>query len=32
MGLQVIAASAAVITVRAGAETPTWTLFFMALV
>jgi hypothetical protein len=32
MGLQVIAASAVVITPQAGAETLTWGLFFMILV
>jgi len=32
MGLQVIAASAAVIRAQVGAETPAWALFFMTLV
>jgi len=31
MGLQVIAASAVVITAQAGAETPAWALLFMSL-
>jgi hypothetical protein len=31
MGLQVTAALAVVITAQAGAETPTWALFFMTL-